>query len=57
MPRKKEDLVKSTVYLTRDQMRGLRALSESDERPVAVHIRRAVDRYLELMKSGKEDKE
>jgi len=52
MPRPKAErtIAKIAVTLYQDQIDELRQLSASDERPLSVHLRRAVDKYLEEMR-------
>jgi len=42
------------ITLYQDQIDGLREVSKTDERPLSVHMRRAVDDYLAKMRAEKD---
>ena len=38
--------IRTNIFLTRVQQKKLRSLSKNTGAPVAVHVRRAIDKYL-----------
>lgn len=42
--------IRTNIFLTMTELKKLRALSRKTGAPVAVHVRRAVDEYLEKYK-------
>jgi len=56
MPRPKAErpIKKIAVTLYEDQIAEMREVSKTDERPLSVHMRRAVDDYLAKMRVEKD---
>ena len=56
MPRPKAErpIKKIAVTLYEDQIEEMREIAKSDERPLSVHFRRAIDDYLSKMRLEKD---
>ncbi len=48
--------IRTNIFLTKMQQRKLRGLSKKTGAPVAVHVRRAIDDYLERLEKKTKSK-